>query len=517
MFFTYLTRELRRRAWQSGIIALGLALGIGLVITVTALSAGVKSAQGDVLHSLYGQDTDITVTKTPEAGSFNPGSFGFRGAFGTNKRPAAGTSIDVDTLRSVGLGSLTSANLSSVARLSNVAAAAGGLTLTDTKITGKIPAINSSGGGGGFGGGGGGGGSFRGSFTPTSFTVDGVDFTGSAAALGPLSTGKLAAGRSFASSDTNANVAVIDSDYATSSKLKVGSTVTVAKTKFAVVGIVSTPAGTTSADVYIPLARAQALASMKNEVNTIYVAANSAQNIDTVSKSISTTLPKTTVTNQSDLAKELTGSVSSASSLASNLGKWLAIAVLAAAFLLASLLTMAAVTRRVREFGTLKALGWKSRRIVGQVAGEAVVIGIIGGIIGVGLGYLGSVLVGHFSPPLTASLGPTTGSATPGGAQRFGGFGGGGFGGGGFGGGGNGGGFGGGGNGGGFGGTGGGGAFRRAGETAASVHVHLTAPVTAGAIAAAVLLAIAGGLIAGAFGGWRAARLRPAMALARVQ
>jgi len=40
---------------------------------------------------------------------------------------------------------------------------------------------------------------------------------------------------------------------------------------------------------------------------------------------------------------------------------------------------------------------------------------------------------------------------------------------------------------------------------------------TAGAIAAAVLLAIAGGLIAGAFGGWRAARLRPAMALARVQ
>jgi len=47
--------------------------------------------------------------------------------------------------------------------------------------------------------------------------------------------------------------------------------------------------------------------------------------------------------------------------------------------------------------------------------------------------------------------------------------------------------------------------------------VHLNAPVTAGAIAAAVLLAIAGGLIAGGFGGWRAARLRPAAALARVE
>ena len=92
------------------------------------------------------------------------------------------------------------------------------------------------------------------------------------------------------------------------------------------------------------------------------------------------------MTNSSDLAKELTGSVSSASSLANNLGRWLAIAVLAAAFLLASLLTMSAVSRRVREFGTLKALGWRSRRVIGQVVGEAVVIGIVGGIVGVGPG-----------------------------------------------------------------------------------------------------------------------------------
>ena len=153
MFFTYLGRELRRRARQASIIALGLALGIGLVITVTALSSGVKNAQSEVLHSLYGQDTDITVTKAPTAGSGGPGAFGFRGAFGTQQRPAAGTTIDIDTLRGLGLGTMTNANLASVARLDNVAAAAGGLTLTDTKITGTIPAINSSGGGGGgFGG-----------------------------------------------------------------------------------------------------------------------------------------------------------------------------------------------------------------------------------------------------------------------------------------------------------------------------------------------------------------------------
>jgi putative ABC transport system permease protein len=505
MFLTYLRRELRRRMRQASLIVVGLALGIGLVITVTALSAGVKNAQGEVLHSLYGVGTDITVTKTPAAGSGGPASFGFRGQTGTRTRPAAGTTIDVDNLTSRGAGAIAAAKVTTVAHLRNVAAVAGDLVLTDTKITGKIPAINSSGGGGGFGGGGGGGGGFAGSFTPTSFTVSGIDL--GQGALGPLSSSKLASGRTFAGGDAIANVAVIDSGYATQNKLKVGSTVTVAKTAFKVVGIVSTPAGSDSSDVYIPLARAQALASMKNDVNTIYVAASSASDISTVSKEISAAVPSATVTNSSDLAKQLTGSIASTSSLANNLGRWLSIAVLIAAFLLASLLTMAAVARRVREFGTLKALGWRSRRVIGQVVGEAVVIGIAGGVVGIGLGYLGAGLVGHFSKPLTASIGATTGTATPGGARTFGG---GGFGGGG-------GGFGGGGAGRG-GGTGFAGRFARAaGNATHTVTVHLTAPVTAEVVGAAVLLAILGGLIAGAFGGWRAARLRPAAALARVE
>ena len=93
---------------------------------------------------------------------------------------------------------------------------------------------------------------------------------------------------------------------------------------------------------------------------------------------------------------------------------------------------MAAVSRRVREFGTLKALGWKSRRIVGQVMGEAVAIGLIGGVIGVGLGLAGAELVTKLSHPLTATVGQTTGSATPGGARQFGFGGAGGTGGGGF-------------------------------------------------------------------------------------
>jgi putative ABC transport system permease protein len=511
MFFTYLGRELRRRARQASVIAVGLALGIGLVITVTALSSGVKNAQGEVLHSLYGQDTDITVTKSPAAGSFTGGP-GVRFRFGgtaSGKRPKAGTKVTIDNLTSTGLGTLTSGDVTSAAKLQNVAAAAGGLTLSDTKDSITIPSSSSTS-GGGFGGGGGGG--FGNFHPPTTMSVDGVDLSGNAAALGPLSSAKLASGRTLAASDATADVALLDSNYAKSNKLAVGDTVTIAKTSFKVVGLVSQSASGNPPDAYIPLARAQALGtsdgkSLKGDVNTIYVAASGAQNISAVSKELSSLLPGSTVTNENDLAKELTGSVASASSLANNLGKWLAIAVLVAAFLLASLLTMSAVARRVREFGTLKALGWNSRRVVGQVVGESITIGIIGGAVGVGLGFLGSALVGHFSHTLTAAVGPTTGSATPGGARTFtggGGFPGGGAGGGGFGG----------------GGAGGGGfeRFRSAFDAASpTVHVHLTPAVSGSAIALAVVLAIAGGLIAGAFGGWRAAQLRPAAALARVE
>jgi len=48
------------------------------------------------------------------------------------------------------------------------------------------------------------------------------------------------------------------------------------------------------------------------------------------------------------------------------------------------------------------------------------------------------------------------------------------------------------------------------------VPVHFSAPVSPGIIALAVALGIAGGLLAGTLGAWRAARLRPATALAQV-
>ena len=463
---------------QAAFIALGLALGVGLVITVTAAAAGVKNAQAAVLHSLYGVGTDLTITQPPKQGSGGPTSFGFSQQISQVRagvkdgQIAAGTKISVNDLTSTQYGALTSQQLSDVRRKQHVTGAAGGLTLTDVTVNGTVPALQS------------GSGTFSSSFTTSTFTVDGTDL--GHLSLGPLSSATVTAGRDLDPADARTEDAVADSGYAAANKLKVGSTADIGGTSFKVIGIVSVPQGGNPPDLYIPLGKAQAIAkagsaSLKNDVNTVYVTADNSADVGAVQQELTRLLPSATVTDASDLASEATGSVGSAASLASNLGTWLSVAVLAAAFGLAILLTMAAVTRRVREFGTLKALGWRSWRIVAQVLGESVVIGVAGGAAGIGLGYGGAALIGKLAPRLSEAVGgqPPATTAGSGIAGKL--------------------------------------LQQVAAQDSHTVYVTLTAPVTVGTVLLAVALAVAGGLLAGTFGGWRAARLRPAAALAKVE
>src|SRR5579862_8889852 len=73
LFFTYVRLELRHRLRQAVVIAAGLAVGVALVITVSAASAGVKNAQAGVLRGLYGIGTDMTVTRPFSRADTSPG------------------------------------------------------------------------------------------------------------------------------------------------------------------------------------------------------------------------------------------------------------------------------------------------------------------------------------------------------------------------------------------------------------------------------------------------------------
>ncbi|MGH7666479.1 MAG: ABC transporter permease [Candidatus Dormibacteria bacterium] len=497
MYLRYLVRELRRRARSASVVAIGLALGVGLVITVSAASSGVKSAQTEVLHSLYGVGTDITVTRTPTPGSGGP----FRFGTGTPGSTPPSGSFSRDRITSAdGLATIEAAKVRAISRLQGVGAATGSLQLNSIHVTGNF-----------HGGSPGSGSTSSTPFSINSFSVAGVN--PGDPGLGPLSSADLASGSPAAAkwfrrvnqgSASDQLLALVDSSYAKQHSLKAGSTVTISGTKFEVLGLVSSTDTAAVEDIYIPLKEAQKLAGYAGKVNTIFVTATSASDISKVQSEIQHLMPKATVTTAQDLANQVSGSIKTAATLAGSLGIWLAAAVLLAAFVLAVLLTTNSVNRRVREFGTLKAMGWHSRRIVGQVLGESVVQGIVGGAVGLGLGVLGAFLVTEIAPPLQAIVGAAGLSSSPGGG--FGGPGGRGF------------------------------AFPRPSASGAgtgssgrpsfahtfqppthTIPLHLTAPLDPSILGLAIGLAIAGGVIAGVLGGWRAARLRPAEALRRVE
>src|SRR5581483_11639852 len=256
MFFTYLWRELRRRVRQAIFISLGLALGVGLVITVTAASSGVKNAQTSVLHSLYGIGTDITVIKAAPKGTGGASSFSIGGG-----KPTAGQSFDKNMLLSAsgGLGTISSSYVSQISNLPHVATASGALALTDLDVSGKIPAVSRGNPNPG-----------KSSFSTSSFSVLGSNVT--AAKIGPLASSKLTPGSKITIGDANAT-----------------------GTSFKVIGVVQAPPGAAApAEVYIPIARAQHFGasprtgdSMTNKVNTIYVSATSAADIGGVQRAIS--------------------------------------------------------------------------------------------------------------------------------------------------------------------------------------------------------------------------------------
>jgi len=173
-------------------------------------------------------------------------------------------------------------------------------------------------------------------------------------------------------------------------------------------------------------------------------------------------------------AATVAGAVTTASGLAADLGAWVAVAALVASFTVAALLTLASVTRRVREFGTLKALGWSTRRVTAQVLSETAVVGVAGTLAGVALGYAGTALVSVLGPSLTVNVAGFAG-ATPSSNGP-----------------------------------------PKALGPDGPIAVHFSAPISPGIVALAVGLGILGTLLAGALGAWRAARLSPASALSRV-
>jgi ABC-type antimicrobial peptide transport system permease subunit len=552
-YVRYLRNELVRRRARTLVTLVGLGVGVALVIALASLAKGLDRAQQRTLDPLGDVGTDLTVTLSPEQ---NQAGFGFAGGGGNRDLVAANQSVVTDLSKLGKPGThfvhdffLPGSQLtfeqsaaSQVSALSGVAQITSGLTLLAAHQEGVVPKIvakiktggqsfdltrniprptasqfqamqkcfdklrgsQSGGTGNGFrngpGGGFGGGGADRGAFakclpaslrklrtrfttpqqtlkqvlnppqtniTTTSYTIGGVDQT--QPSMGVVTAAQVTKGRFLATS--GAPEALVSTTYAAKQKLHVGSTLTLNGTAFQVVGLVNPPLGGQSADVYLPLKRLQKLASQTGLANVLLVRATDSSKVAAVEAEIKRALPQAQVASSKQVAARISGSLVDASNLSRDLGLVLSIVAAAAAFLLAALLAVSSVGKRVRELGTLKALGWTQRMVVRQVAGESLVQGVLGGVFGIVLGVMIAVAIDAFGPQLTAHASTGGGISLPGIADVT--------------------------------------------RTTTST-VSLSAPVGVTIVAIGFGLAVLGGLLAGAAGALRAARLRPADALRQV-
>ncbi len=398
MWIRYVLRETSRRRRQSAAISAGLAVAVAVVIVVSALSAGLAAAQDRALGSLHGVGTDLTVTQPAAAGAAQGPKFTFPSA--SNSAGGQTTLAQSQLVVARGLAATPAADVAAIAGLRGVSAAEGLLLLDNYDFAGMLPnAAGQPPTDGATTGDGGTGGS---AFTIDSFRVAGVDSAHPGRVFGSLHTSK---GRALSAADMGTKVALVDARYATENQLDVGMPVNIGGVDIPIVGLVTAANGQPSiANAYLPLDVAQSLSGQPGKITSVFVKTDSAASVSAVSAEVRAALPHANVATQADLALTMTGTLAAASGVSSSFGGWVSLIALIAATLIAALLTIVGVSRRSREFGTLKALGWRGRSIVAQVGGESLLQGAVGAAAGIVLAAAGIAVIDAVAPQLTATL-----------------------------------------------------------------------------------------------------------------
>jgi ABC-type lipoprotein release transport system permease subunit len=130
---SYAWNELRRRAGRTIVTAIGLAAGVGLVMGIIGVSAGLSDAQNKVLSPLSSVGTDIIVTRTVAPTTSTATTTTTTGAFGGGAGGAGGGGGGGGAFFGRGVAGAASLNSSD----STTLASANSSVLTDLAKLGK--------------------------------------------------------------------------------------------------------------------------------------------------------------------------------------------------------------------------------------------------------------------------------------------------------------------------------------------------------------------------------------------
>jgi putative ABC transport system permease protein len=223
--------------------------------------------------------------------------------------------------------------------------------------------------------------------------------------------------------DDQTKVAVLGwraySDLFADGEYPIGQIITIDDIRFEVVGVVEEMGGFSTDDdtIYVPLTTAQIrffpqrTLSGERPVAMIYVSAVDESQVDTATEQMSQILRERhklgvddaddfrIVSQQAilDIASQITGV------LTIFLGAIAGISLLVGGIGIMNIM-LVSVTERTREVGIRKAVGATKRDILLQFLLEAIVLSLVGGLLGIGLGALGARLITNLTPDLVTKV-----------------------------------------------------------------------------------------------------------------
>lgn len=166
----------------------------------------------------------------------------------------------------------------------------------------------------------------------------------------------------------------------------VGDSLTIDGRAFQIVGIYRTNNLWQDKGAYVPLTTLQELAGRGGVVTVVYVTVKAGQDPTQVATAIESDQPGlVSILNESDY-----GQIDQGMQMIDSAN--LAISFLAVGIgAIGVMNTMVmAVFERTREFGILRAVGWKGRRIIGMIIGEALLLCLVAAVVGIILGIVAS-------------------------------------------------------------------------------------------------------------------------------
>ena len=197
-----------------------------------------------------------------------------------------------------------------------------------------------------------------------------------------FSEAKITQGRFLKSSD--AYSVVIGKTIADDYKKMVGSVIELNDVRFKVVGIWTTGSSSTDNTILMPIDSARKMLgfpSDKAAMLTVYTKDPAA--VDSISKKIELRIDSVDAKTGTEYAQDITSVLGSL-----DIFFW-AISLIAVVVGGVGILNtmLMSVMERFRDFGILKAIGWSNGNIMTLVISESIILGVVGGMVGLAVGY----------------------------------------------------------------------------------------------------------------------------------